>query len=771
MKKLLFLAMPLIMAGVMTATNKGVEANYADFGPVTIRDIDDYTRPPYVVDKPKISIGDLIKPKQRTENYDDEDIENMPEGGELTAPYGNFTDITTQSSYLGYGYNVITSPYMEKDYVRIQNPIMDMDLIKTCPLTIIKENITRYKQYMGQSMEEFMEDYGASVSVYGNYGKVFSGGIKAEYKGSQSEKKLYYFCKTQYLKRSFNIYLGGGASALKSKLSSQFQHDLSYMTPAQLFHNYGTHMIAEVTMGGRLEMNTTYSSETTDYTNEAMAAINAHVKYLGSSINGEASANYSNALTAQNITERTEVNVLGGASYNLTSPEAVKDNIGSWLLSFDQDLSYSAMMGIVGDQSLIPLWDLVDDDDPERKAELEDYFVEAAGDAYEDLCNTFKLNKKRYVSVTVNGGGTIQGNNSPYQRGDTVSLSAVPNYGYAFDGWYQGTQKVSSSSTYSFSITFDTNLTAKFVAVNLPPDGTPERPYQIRSASDFRNIRYKAADACYELLSDINLNNELWEPIAFTYKGQIKGNGHTISNLKISKTSGLGSGCYFVGLFSQLGDGARISNLTIKNSSLTYSQSSNESPLVYGGLICGLLGLNSIVENCNFINTTASVQVYFSLVGTVAGYVRGTIRSCRCEYTYVYGYDVVGGFAGTLDYDATAENCVITKNSSGTKSYITLYASPKQGGSCRAGGIAGYAFESVVKNCTVEYTAFKLANSANNKPCMGYVVGHACYAYITNSTVYTNTISKQCSCSYNTNFFPTTYNGKVGKKEGTCTIS
>ncbi|MBQ8228763.1 MAG: InlB B-repeat-containing protein [Clostridia bacterium] len=58
-------------------------------------------------------------------------------------------------------------------------------------------------------------------------------------------------------------------------------------------------------------------------------------------------------------------------------------------------------------------------------------------------------------------GGTVTGEGT-YSHGENVTLQATPATGYTFLGWYNGENEVSSNSTYSFSITEETALTAKF---------------------------------------------------------------------------------------------------------------------------------------------------------------------------------------------------------------------------------------------------------------------------------------------------------------------
>lgn len=61
---------------------------------------------------------------------------------------------------------------------------------------------------------------------------------------------------------------------------------------------------------------------------------------------------------------------------------------------------------------------------------------------------------------TVTGGGT-------YNYGASVSLTASRKTGYTFDGWYEGTTRVSTSATYTFTCTGARTLVAKWAVYNL----------------------------------------------------------------------------------------------------------------------------------------------------------------------------------------------------------------------------------------------------------------------------------------------------------------
>lgn len=73
------------------------------------------------------------------------------------------------------------------------------------------------------------------------------------------------------------------------------------------------------------------------------------------------------------------------------------------------------------------------------------------------------------IQVTGNAatGGSVTGSGK-YRPGETVTLEAIPDAGYEFLGWYNGTKPIGLDSTYSFTMGSDeVSLTAKFQLTDL----------------------------------------------------------------------------------------------------------------------------------------------------------------------------------------------------------------------------------------------------------------------------------------------------------------
>ena len=78
---------------------------------------------------------------------------------------------------------------------------------------------------------------------------------------------------------------------------------------------------------------------------------------------------------------------------------------------------------------------------------------------------TFKAEFARKYTITVTAdptaGGTVAGGGT-YRGGKTCTLTATANAGYVFDGWYEGSTKVSSDTNYSFIVSSNRTIMGKF---------------------------------------------------------------------------------------------------------------------------------------------------------------------------------------------------------------------------------------------------------------------------------------------------------------------
>lgn len=775
MKKLLFLSLPLLVAGAIALTNNNIDATYADY------DRPQITIPGKPETAAEISIPEAVWNyqdrivKKYSDKYQYDDIE---ENGSYEGPYSKFTDIATQHSYLGYGYNVIASPYLDSDFVKMRNPIIDRTKIQDSTLVLDRKLYTNSKTYRGSSMSEFAQSYGGSFKIYGNYAKLFSGGLSLEFHGSSEEKEFYYFYKGVYNVRTFTLRMLETDEGIANMLSDNFVNDInSSMHPDTFFDKYGTHLILGAAMGGRMEVNETYSSKTVRYTEDVAASVNMHVKYVGSSINAEAEMQYSSSSMNENIETDFESKSLGGPSLDLHSVEDVWQSYPRWVESFNDDMSKSVLMGIPSNEYFVPLWIYADSE--ARRDELEQYFVEKADGSFDDLCGQYTVNTKRIVTAKTieigedneyenSSAGAIDGNKRIYTLGETARLTAKPSRRYSFEGWYNNDDTcISHEPTYSFVVDDDVSIKAKFknqMSGKIDGAGTDTNPYLIKKYDQFKLIQYDLKGT-YSLWDDISFYSSKIDPIPGAFNGTFKGNGRRVLAFKIERNFSSGSTAK-LGLFEELGPSASVLNLKIVNSTISADQSLYNNITVYAGIVCGIN--RGKINDVDCTGTNVEINIKSSLCGTISGYSSGEIKECNLRSVKVQGYDVVGGLSGTLDGGSKTENCTVCDNGTWTaKSLIQLTAGTNSQCSYVAGGLCGYGYNCKITNCAVTFTKFSLKGEVTRNPAMGYFVGHLNYGEVKYTKKVGSIDKTTVDKNYTRNYFAC-FDGYVGKADGNC---
>ena len=342
--------------------------------------------------------------------------------------------------------------------------------------------------------------------------------------------------------------------------------------------------------------------------------------------------------------------------------------------------------------------------------------------------------------------GTISGSTKVYETSMTT-VTATPNEGYKFHGWYVGDELISDEAEYSFVMgSEDSTLVARFTKgnyelINKNTDdvwdgsiadgfqagtGTEESPFIISTAAELaflakhinENTQYLYCYSHFKLGNNIDLNNIEWDPIG--------------SACQLNNPTGTDYGRVFQGVFD--GAGYVISNLkitTMKNSSYTFF---------------GLFGFNTGkiknlgIENID-INVTAPSR--YIECGGVAGRSNGSLENVyttgNITATARESQTFCGGLVGSSG--ALITNCYSTSNVSGISYAYLVYA----------GGLTG-------KNTNTITNSFASGNvyvNASNKEGFASYVGG-----ITGETTYNKIIG--CYKHENQQI---THSGKYNKNE------
>ena len=145
----------------------------------------------------------------------------------------------------------------------------------------------------------------------------------------------------------------------------------------------------------------------------------------------------------------------------------------------------------------------------------------------------------------------------------------------------------------------------------------------------------KISSGTFVLANDIDLSGystgEGWEPIgnASNFRGKFNGNGYTVSNLYINRSSE-----DYVGLFGNISSIGSVVNLRITNASVVGNN--------YVGIITGShSSTNAPVKNC----TVSGAVTGTNYVGGVIGYAYRSVSHCYANIN-VDGESYVGGITG-----------------------------------------------------------------------------------------------------------------------------
>lgn len=254
----------------------------------------------------------------------------------------------------------------------------------------------------------------------------------------------------------------------------------------------------------------------------------------------------------------------------------------------------------------------------------------------------------------------VQGSNGIY---DDITLTALQKEAESLT---TELYRIKESTSFNGKNIFETDETLRLSEADAISQG-----YSIiKTVDDLNNIRNDYSGK-YILMSDIDLQSySNWKPIGENIIGKLftgifDGNGYSITNLKINRTSE-----DFVGLFGAV-LGAEIKNVKLENIEVKAKN--------YSG---GLVGVNN---NSKIINCTVSGKIKgTNYIGGLTGYNYNGSEVSNCKSAVnVMGGQYVGGLIG-VNKD-NVNDCKTTGIVEGS-TYV--------------GGLIGLSSEGTIKNCS-----------------------------------------------------------------------
>ena len=176
-----------------------------------------------------------------------------------------------------------------------------------------------------------------------------------------------------------------------------------------------------------------------------------------------------------------------------------------------------------------------------------------------------------------------------------------------------------------------------FVQLYSGGDGSEADPYQLSNEADLNNLASTPDDwgKCFKVTADIALTADFKGigSMDAPFTGRFDGGHFTISGAKIAGSGGIGSA---TGFFSALGQGASVSDLGLKNVTVTGA--------TYCGGLAGYVASGASVARCYTSGTVSGKSI---CIGGLAGENRGSIADCYSTANVTSDGDyAAGGFAG-----------------------------------------------------------------------------------------------------------------------------
>jgi hypothetical protein len=346
-----------------------------------------------------------------------------------------------QWDLLGYAYNITgdyassysaTFPAIDVQKLRITNPSM---------LQPSGSETTTTTFQVGENATDFLSKYSGATNIKGGDGLLFKGTVDLNFSNTDkwSSKYIYGVYNQKVIKRG--VYVMKDLAILKANLDAKFASDINTLSSADLVNRYGTHVLTDIRLGGKMEI--IYRAETTNSNRITAASAGVEtsfVKIFGIKTTGTYDENLLRTNFNQSITART----VGGASEKFLSgitigadlrPSATID-VAGWSSGVTD--ANSELIDII---DAIPIYDLITDQT--KKAAVQSYINTYLADhkisltpedVHQYMSDTYA---DHYYTIqnegTTTGGGKWKYEKVPFKAFTSNVPGTIPVYQYMSD--------------------------------------------------------------------------------------------------------------------------------------------------------------------------------------------------------------------------------------------------------------------------------------------------------------------------------------------------
>lgn len=278
---------------------------------------------------------------------------------------------TANFNFLGYGYN-ITGKYADSSSVRAQ--VINISAYAAANpdrVDVGRSTSGGFNTLFAKNAEDYSSKISTNLEAT-NGMKLFKNTITTAFPNQDAISDKYVYAQYEYgiTWKTIKTYLYD--AEVKNYLTPEFSNDVQNLTPENLVKKYGTHVLAQITLGEKFDVYFQAKSSDNDKLHSSIVGFTYTLKQAFGLMSG-----YLDLLKPADVNAISEpklvYEVIGGDPSKVTKTVTDKGTFvrfNDWVATCTED---KALFKDILPQGLTPLYDLIAD--PAKKAEVKSYIT------------------------------------------------------------------------------------------------------------------------------------------------------------------------------------------------------------------------------------------------------------------------------------------------------------------------------------------------------------------------------------------------------------